>query len=204
MIRILLIAATVCLFSCTDNNDTNTDMSEQDMTDMSSDMVKDFAGDMPTQECSKDGISYKQGEEVCLARQLFECDNGTLKDLSKMCGEPFDVDIQISNVKGMSGQVGGIDSVYITGTVTNLGTQDAKKVECFSTLTLQGNQNASKVLNIETSTFPSGESAEIRVTKNTSDIGNGKTATFEYECTAENEDEEAKSIGNYKKITFTY
>lgn len=115
----------------------------------------------------------------------------------------FDVDIQISNLKGMSGQVGNIDSVYVKGILSNLGTMDAKNIECFATLALDGDTNASKGLDINGPLFKAGESIEIEIVRNT-DIGKGKTATFEYECTAENEDEEAKSIGNYKKITFTY
>lgn len=201
MIRVLLIASVLFLFSCTDNNESNNDAAEKDM---SQDMVSDTKNDMPPQGCMRDGMSYMQGEEMCLGRQLFKCDNSTLVNLEKACGEPLGVDIQIIDLKGMSGQVGNIDSVYVTGTLVNRGTKDATNVECYSTLALQGDRQPSRVRDLRGPLLKAGESVDFRETQNTSDIGNGKTATFEYECTAENEDEEAKSIGNYKKITFTY
>ena len=200
MIRVLLIASVLFLFSCTDNNDSNNDTAEKDM---SQDMVNDTKNDMPPQGCMRDGMSYMQGEEVCLGRQLFKCDNSTLVNLEKACGEPFEVDIQISNLQGMSGKIGGIDSAYVTGTLSNLGTMDAKNVECFVIFALEGDTNMSRVKDISGPLFMAGESTDFEIVKNTK-IGEGRTAIFEYECTAENEDEEAKSIGNYKKITFTY
>lgn len=196
-----LMCLMLCLLiGCSDNNETAPDMSE----DMSNtDLGSDQPNEMGPVNCDKDGQTYNADEEVCLARQLFKCTDGVLVDLQNMCGDPFDVDIQISNLKGMSGQVGNIDSVYVKGTLSNLGTMDALNIECYATLALNGDPNASKALDINGPLFKAGESIEIEIVKNT-DLGKGKTATFEYECTAENEDEEAKSIGNYKKITFTY